>query len=190
MIMKSPRPLKKWLLRGSYLKYVNVLARLYQFHISVKYINAFARVETLKTLESQKHNYAEVEIEIIDTQGFGESEQERHRYINHLEKMTYVICPRGIENFSFRVYEALRYGRIPVIIDTDMVLPEKIYWDRISVRVPYESLDKIYDIILQDYNSRSRQEFVERQQIAFSTMIELDSMRWLTDLLQEVIPVS
>jgi hypothetical protein len=190
IIIKSPRSMKKWLLRGYYLKYLNVLGRLYQFGISLKYINAFARAETLKTLNAKKHNYAEIETEIIDTQLFSGSEQEKNQYINHLKRMTYVICPRGIENFSFRVYEALRYGRIPVIINTDMVLPEKIDWDRISVRVPYESLDKIYDIVLRDYNSRSGQDFVERQQIAFSTMVQLDSMRWLKDLLQEVIPVS
>lgn len=190
MILRSPRSMKKWLLHGYYLKYLNVLGRLYQFGISLQYINAFVRVETLQTLNAKRHVYAEVETEIIVTPVFTQSEPNKNRYINHLKKMTYVICPRGLENFSFRVYEALRYGRVPVIIDTDMVLPEKIDWDRISIRVPYESLDEIYDIILRDYNSRSGQEFMERQQVAFSTMIELDSMRWLTDLLEEVIPVS
>jgi hypothetical protein len=53
---------------------------------------------------------------------------------------TYVVCPRGTENYSFRIYEALGRGKIPVIIDTDMVLPKEIDWDHLSIRIPYESL--------------------------------------------------
>ena len=190
MILMTPRWVKKWLLHGYYLKYVNVLGRLYQLGLSPQFINAFVRVETLKTLDGKKHDHADVETEIVVTPAFVQSEQNRERYISHLKKMTYVICPRGIENFSFRVYEALRYGRIPVIIDTEMVLPENIDWDRISVRVPYESLDRIYDIIVHDYNSRSAEEFEQRQKIAFATMTDLDSMAWLTDFLREVMPVA
>ena len=101
--------------------------------------------------------------------------------------MTYVICPRGIENFSFRVYEALKYGRIPVIIDTEMVLPTEIDWDQVAIRIPYDRLNDLYDIILNDYCSRSADEFIERQRIAFSTMIELESMTWLTCRLRDVV---
>ena len=190
MISRSPPWMKKWLLHGYYLKNVNVLGWLYRFGISPQFVNAFVRVETWKMLETKKHDHADLETEIIVTPAFVQSEQNKKRYMDHLEKMTYVICPRGIENFSFRVYEALRYGRVPVIIDTEMVLPEKINWDRISVRVPYQSLDKIYDIIVDDYNSRSVREFVERQRAAFATMKDLDSMRWLTDLLRDVVPPS
>ena len=66
-----------------------------------------------------------MEIEIIDTKVFNRTEHEKNRYISHLERMTYVVCPRGVENFSIRVYEALKYGRVPVIIDTDMVCQKK-----------------------------------------------------------------
>ena len=52
--------------------------------------------------------------------------------------------------------------------------------------VPYERLDKIYDVILRDYNSRSGPEFVARQQQAISIMAELRSMRWVRDLANEV----
>ena len=75
-----------------------------------------------------------------------------------------------------------------MIIDTDMVLPNEVDWDRVSISVPYKNIDRIYDLILADYHSRSKQEFIERQQAAFSTMKQLKSMQWLTDLLREVIP--
>jgi hypothetical protein len=47
----------------------------------------------------------------------------------------FVFCPRGTGNFSIRFYETLYYGRIPIIIDTDIVLPfsDLINWDEIIV---------------------------------------------------------
>ena len=71
-------------------------------------------------------------------------------YSRHLERNTYVVCPRGTENYSFRIYEALNFGRIPVIIDTDIVLPQQIDWQQSAIVVPYGSLERIYDIILND----------------------------------------
>ena len=37
---------------------------------------------------------------------------------------------RGAGNFSYRFYEALSFGRIPILIDTDTLLPlqTKIEW--------------------------------------------------------------
>ena len=182
---RLPGPVKRWLLSGSYLKNIGLLARLYQLGISLKRLNTFARVETLNVLDRKRQEYKNFEIEIVDTNGFGGSDSEKNRYITHLESMTYIVCPRGSENFSIRTYEALKYGRIPVIIDTDMVLPSEIDWDRVSIRVPYKDIGRIYDIILEDYNSRSEQDFIERQQTALTTMHDLQSMDWLTNLLRE-----
>jgi len=185
---KLPLSVKRALLRGRYLKYGGSLARLKQFGLSLTHINAFPRLETLQKLHTKKDAVEKGSIEIVDTQHFALSEQDKARYIKHLESMTYVICPRGIENFSFRVYEALKYGRIPVIIDTEMVLPPEIDWEQVAIRVPYDRLDDVYDIILNDYRSRSADEFLARQQAAFSTMAELESMQWLASRLKEVLP--
>jgi hypothetical protein len=35
----------------------------------------------------------------------------------------YTLCVRGVGNFSYRLYETLSCGRIPVFVDTDCVLP-------------------------------------------------------------------
>ena len=187
LVLRSPSWMRSWFLSGAYLKAIDVLAIMYQLGFPLKYLNTFPRFQTLQTLREKQPSFSDVELEIVDLEGFGGTELEKSRYVDHLERMTYIVCPRGSENFSIRVYEALKYGRIPVIIDTDMVLPKEIDWNRVSVRVPYDSLDKIYEIILHDYKSRSTQEFIERQQLAFSTMNELQSMRWLVKLLKEVI---
>ena len=36
---------------------------------------------------------------------------------------SFSLCIRGNGNFSYRFYEALSFGRIPILIDTDVELP-------------------------------------------------------------------
>ncbi len=190
IVLRLPTKLKKWLLHGYYLKHARLLARLYQVGVSLQFINAFVRADTLKTLDAKKRKHPEIETEIVVTDAFTQSGQNQNRYVDHLKEMTYIVCPRGVENFSFRAYEALRFGRIPVIIDTEMVLPEKIDWKALALHVPFESLQDVYEIILNDYNSRTAREFLDRQKLAFATTNELDSMSWLRELLSEVTSVS
>jgi hypothetical protein len=54
----------------------------------------------------------------------------RREYYSNLCKNKYTFCMRGAGNFSYRFYEALSFGRIPVLIETDTILPlhTKIDW--------------------------------------------------------------
>ena len=185
-ILQSPAPLKKRLLQGAHLRYPGLIALMNDLGFPMISINTFSRIETMKRLKANIDKYAGIELDIVQTPRFDGSEQDLNKYTNHLERNTYIVCPRGTENYSFRIYEALGRGRIPVIIDTDVVLPKEINWDRLSIRVPYESLDKINDIIVQDYESKSSEEFVARQTEAFLSMAELRTMRWVKDLAGEV----
>ena len=47
----------------------------------------------------------------------------RNEYINNMINSDFVICCRGAGNFSYRLYETMNMGRIPIIIDTDISLP-------------------------------------------------------------------
>ena len=49
---------------------------------------------------------------------------------NNLNGNAFIICQRGAGNFSMRFYQTLAAGRIPVLVNTDMVLPfdRKISW--------------------------------------------------------------
>jgi hypothetical protein len=149
-------------------------------------VNTFARIETTQILKENRTKYKSVELDIVEKQGFGASEQELNEYVSHLERSTYIVCPRGTENYSFRIYEALGRGKIPVIIDTDIVLPKEINWDHLSIRIPYESLGTLYDVILRDYELRSESDFIERQAAAFSSFAELRTMRWVKNLAKEL----
>jgi len=55
----------------------------------------------------------------------------RREYYTNLNNNKYTFCMRGAGNFSYRFYEALSFGRIPILIDTDTILPlqTKIEWN-------------------------------------------------------------
>jgi hypothetical protein len=142
----------------------------------------------IQFLKSQRDKYTDIEFDLVDNVGFAGTTGEKSTYIDHLIYNTYILCPRGSENFSFRVYEALKFGRVPVIIDTDMVQPKEIDWVELAVRIPYEQRANICEIIRQDYNSRAYEDFARRQRAALSTMAELKTMRWIKDMAKEVIP--
>jgi len=185
VLMKSPMMFKQWLLKGNHLRRPEIIALLNNVKPFTTF-NAFPRMETIETLIAKKQYYEEIELDITPRHSFERLEQHYRDYTSHLEYCTYVVCPRGIENYSYRIYEALNRGRIPVIIDTDVVLPKEIDWDQVSIRVPYESLDRIYDMILHDYHSRSDTDFIARQERAFATMAELQAMGWIRNLVGEL----
>lgn len=80
-------------------------------------------------------------------------------FIKNTSKCDYILCVRGTGNYSGRFYMALNAGRIPVVIDTDVVIP---YEERLHlVKVPINSLDRIGDIILEHFEKTTESELKE-----------------------------
>jgi hypothetical protein len=186
MCLRLPPQIRKWILQGSYIQHAAALGIMQNVGISTKTAGAFTRIETLAALKSAQNKNDGIELDIVEREGFLGSTREVNDYIDHLERNTYIVCPRGTQNYSHRLYETLSRGRIPVIIDTDVVLPQEIDWNDLSLRIPYGSLDKIYEIVRSDYETHSAADFVARQQRALSTMAELRTMRWVDNLVKDV----
>lgn len=49
--------------------------------------------------------------------------QAREEYMTHLNDNCFNLCVRGAGNFSYRLYETMMMGRIPIIVDSDQVFP-------------------------------------------------------------------
>lgn len=99
------------------------------------------RKELIQYLQTQPN--IEVDI-ILRTAFFGhlhskhtseQLEQMKEEYNQNLENNIFIACPRGAGNYSIRFYETLRAGRIPVLLDTDMVFPleQKIDYSSIMI---------------------------------------------------------
>lgn len=69
----------------------------------------------------------------------------RHRYREVMGRSKFVLCPRGSGTSSFRLFEALACGRVPVVVSDDWVAPQGIDWQTCSVRVPEREVSTIPD---------------------------------------------
>lgn len=89
----------------------------------------------------------------------------RRVYVRNMVDSDYVLCVRGIGNFSYRLYETLSLGRIPIFVDTDSVLPLDfdIDWRDYCVWVDEAEIDRIGDRVLEFHESLDEAEFEERQ---------------------------
>lgn len=98
----------------------------------------------------------------------------RQEYLKNMSDADFVLCPKGDGNYSMRFYEALSLGKIPILIDTDMILPfeQIIDYSRCIVRVPHTQLHSLPEILVEFYNSISDQVFVDMQQNARRVYLE------------------
>lgn len=56
-------------------------------------------------------------------------------FVNNILSSHFTICNRGNGNFSMRFYQVLSAGRIPVLVNTDMIFPfeNEIMWNEIVI---------------------------------------------------------
>jgi hypothetical protein len=100
--------------------------------------------------------------------------QARRRYVDNLVASDYALCVRGNGNFSYRLYEALSLGRIPVFVDSASVLPfdDDIDWRRLCVWIDAHELDRIADRVSEHYERHSGEDFTRLQQLCRTTWEE------------------
>jgi Exostosin family len=69
--------------------------------------------------------------------------ESRERYLRSIEDSAFVLCPRGGGTSTFRLFESMMLGRVPVIISDQWVPPDGPDWERFSLRVKECDLDTI-----------------------------------------------
>lgn len=78
-------------------------------------------------------------------------------YYTSILNSDYTVCARGTENYSIRFFEVFCLGRIPILVDTDCVLPfaDKIDYEECCVIVPSSKIGRVGRYVL-DFHSRKR----------------------------------
>ncbi len=86
-------------------------------------------------------------------------------FVNNLVESDYALATRGMGNFSYRLYEIMSCGRIPVFIDTDAVLPFDHIVDYRKYFVWLEDRDvrNIGNILLEYHSRITPEDFIKRQ---------------------------
>lgn len=89
----------------------------------------------------------------------------RLEYCHNLIGSDYVVCCSGYENYCIRLYETLSFGRIPVFINTDCVMPYDfaIDWKKYCVWVDESEISSIAEKVADFHNQLSAQEFRDLQ---------------------------
>jgi Exostosin family len=71
------------------------------------------------------------------------------RYAAVMEASRFVLCPRGVGTSSWRLFETMKMGRVPVIISDQWVPPEGPAWNTFSVRFGEKDVDLIPHVLEQ-----------------------------------------
>ncbi len=89
----------------------------------------------------------------------------RDQYFNNMMEADYVLCSRGHGNFSFRFYEAMACGRIPVFINTNTALPfdDILPWKRYCVWIDESEISRADKIIADFHDQLTDDEFRQLQ---------------------------
>jgi hypothetical protein len=72
-------------------------------------------------------------------------------YTQEILQSRFVLCPRGNGNSSYRFFEVMEAGRVPVIISDSYVFPKIPYeWNDLVIRVKENEVDRIEAILSQN----------------------------------------
>lgn len=113
---------------------------------------------------------SELHTDFIIRNGFGGSSDARAKYefIKNIETNLFAFCYRGAGNFSYRFFEILSMGRIPVIVNTGVVIP---FWDLVrtyNIGVIVDERDVVFDkhkivSAVKEYYETNKDNLVEIQ---------------------------
>lgn len=92
----------------------------------------------------------------------------RLQYVQNIVDTDYTLVIRGGGNFSYRLYEVLSCGRIPLFVNTDCVLPfdDIIDWRKHMVWVDESELESISEKVEEFHSKLSKGEFLDLQKAA------------------------
>jgi hypothetical protein len=74
-------------------------------------------------------------------------------YVDVLARSRFTLCPPGSATSSYRIFEAMRAGSIPVLISDELVLPHGPEWPECSVTIPEKDATQVPDILSAVPNS-------------------------------------
>jgi len=87
------------------------------------------------------------------------------KFFKNIKNNLYGLCVRGGANCSFRLGEVLMMGRIPILIDTDCILPfpDLIPYDTNFIKIPIQEIDNMVNIIENYHESHTEEELIQIQ---------------------------
>ncbi len=110
------------------------------------------------------------------------------RFIETTEKSCFTLCPRGYGKTSFRMYEAMQLGSVPVYISDEHWLPytKFVDWKKISVLVRPDEIKNIPAILKKLLASGEYKVMAAAAKKAYDDYFSFESMfKWILKILEE-----
>lgn len=115
-------------------------------------------------------------------------EEQKKVYREVMERSKFVLCPRGEGLSSFRTYEVMAAGRVPVIIGDGWLPPQGTTWSDFALFIPESEIENIPAIL-----ERHEPQFDAMSQAARAAFEETYAptkiFNHLINLCSELIPV-
>ncbi|MBC7886303.1 MAG: exostosin family protein [Ferruginibacter sp.] len=73
-------------------------------------------------------------------------------YLDIIHQSSFVLSPRGIGPCSYRLFESMQLGRVPVIISDAWVKIPGIDWDQFTITIPEAQIHRIPEILRERKN--------------------------------------
>lgn len=95
----------------------------------------------------------------------------RREYIENIDNNLFTLCYRGAGNFSYRFYDVMMMGRIPILIKTDSVFPfeDKYDLDSIGVVIDEKDINNLIEKIKIFYNVKNLIHVQKQNRIIWDT---------------------
>jgi len=95
-------------------------------------------------------------------------QQSKKEHFTNMRNNLYNLCVRGGGNFSFRLGETFMMGRIPILIDSDCLLPfaDQIPYKTNTVYITRENSNNyknVYEMVCEFHESHTEKELIEIQ---------------------------
>jgi len=84
----------------------------------------------------------------VDQAGVADDDA-RADYTTTIQRSKFVLCPRGHGPSSFRLYETLAAGRVPVVISDHWLAPPRIDWEACLVRVGERDVVRVPQLLAE-----------------------------------------
>ena len=96
-------------------------------------------------------------------------------FITITSRSKFALCPRGYGNTSFRLYEAMQLGAVPVYISDDFFLPwsDELNWNEFCVIVDSKNLKQLPSI-LNSISEEKINEMADKAKQVYSEYFTLD----------------
>ncbi len=110
----------------------------------------------------------------------GENSERGMLYRDVMANSKFILCPKGGSPSSWRLFETMRAGRVPVIVSDDWSRPIGPEWDSFALFVAEKDIDSIPQLLLgkepiaKQFGDRARQEWEKwyAPDVIFNTTID------------------